>query len=114
MATTLSNITSEKKVGTSATSLIASASSEKYYIGKAVFTNTGSVNETVTIWRILTTTSPTTGAGGNWLVQKIIPPGKSWSCNELQGQVLGNSMTIYASTTTASVLNADLSGTLET
>ena len=113
MASTLGNFTSETQVGTSSTSLVDSTSSEVKFIGKATFTNTSASAIEVTVWRVLTATTPTTGSGGNWLDKKTIQPGKVWECDKIQGQALGNSMSIFATAGTGSVINADLSGVTE-
>lgn len=114
MTTTLTNFTSETQLTTSAANLVSTTSSEKKFIGKATFTNTSTSNVEVTIWRLLTASSETTGSGGNWLVRKTIPAGTTWECYEIMGHSLGNSMSISALADTASVINADISGTTET
>ena len=113
MATELANFTSETQVGTSSTSLVATSSSEVKFIGKATFTNTSASAIEVTVWRLLTATTPTTGSGGNWLDKRTVQPGKVWECDKLESQVLGNSMSVFATAGTGSVVNADLSGVVE-
>jgi hypothetical protein len=112
MATELSNFTSETQIGTT-TTLVSTTSTEKKFIGKAVLTNTSTSAVEVTIWRLLTSTTPTSGSGGNWLDKRTIQPGKIWIVDSLTGQALGNSMSVKATAGTASVVNANLSGAVE-
>ena len=113
MATSLKSIAIETQLTTSASDIVAAESNEKIFIGNVTFTNTSSSNITVTIWRLNTATTATTGSGGNWLVIKTIAPNKTWICYELMGHVLGNSEVIQSSADTASVVNVDISGTSE-
>ena len=112
MATQLSNFTSETQVGT-ATTLVSTTASETKFIGKLVFTNTSVSAVTLTVWRILTATTGTTGSGGNWSSSRTIQPGKEWVADTLQGQVLGPNMSLKATASTVSVINANCSGTVE-
>jgi len=114
MASSLTNFTSETQLAVTATSLTTTLSTEKKFIGKVTFTNTSASNVEVTVWRLLTATTATTGSGGNWLAKKTILPGKVWVCTELMSHTLGNSMEISALAGTADVINADLSGVTET
>ena len=114
MATSFENFTSETQIGTTATVLMSTTSSEKKFIGNATVTNTSSSNVEVTIWRILTATTATDGSGGNWIWKETIPAKKTVRISKITGHVLGNSMKIEAIAGTASVINADLSGTTET
>jgi len=113
MASTLANFTSELQVGTGTTTLTNTSSSEVKFLGKVTLTNTSALGVEVTVWRIATATSPTTGSGGNWLDKKTIQPGKVWEVDKLEAHTLGNSMSVYAQAGTASVINADLSGVTE-
>lgn len=113
MASTLNNFKSETQLTTSAAAMASAGASEKLFIGKATFTNTSASAVEVTVWRIATATTPTTGSGGNWLDKKSIQAGKVWECDKIQGHVLGNSMSVFASADTASVINADVSGVTE-
>ena len=113
MASLLTNFTSETQVGTGSTSLVSTTSSEQKFIGKATFTNTSTLPVEITVWRVFTATTPTTGSGGNWLDIKTIQPGKVWECDKLEQHVLGSLMSVFATAGTASVINADLSGVTE-
>lgn len=113
MASTLNNFSSEKQLSTTADALASAGSTEKIFIGKTTFTNTSASAVEVTVWRIATATTPTTGSGGNWLDKKTVQPGKVWECDKLESHVLGNSMSIYASATADNVVNADVSGVTE-
>lgn len=111
--TVLSSFASELQVGTS-TELVSTSASETKFIGKLVLTNTSSAAVEVTIWRILTATTPTTGSGGNWSSKKTIQPGKEWEVSTVMQQVLNPLMSIIASASTVGVVNANASGTIET
>ena len=114
MAAVLSNLTSETQLTTTETSFVVTGSSEKAFIGKAVFTNTSSSNVEVTIWRLATATTGTTGSGGNFMLVKTIPANTDWICNELSGTVLGNSMKLSGKAAAGAVINVNVSGTIET
>lgn len=114
MTTTLNNFVSETQLTASEATLVSTNSSEKKFIGKFTLTNTSSSNVEVTLWRLATTTTGTTGSGGNWIFKETIPAGKAVTVDKLQGHVLGNSMKISGLAGTASVINIDISGTTET
>lgn len=113
MASTLNNFSSEKQLTLTADALASAGSSEKVFIGKATFTNTSSNPVEVTVWRIATATTPTTGSGGNWLDKKTVQPGKVWESDKLESHVLGSNMSVFALADTTGVINADLSGVTE-
>lgn len=114
MATTLENFKSETQLTASETTLVNTNSSEKRFVGQFTLTNTSTSNVEVTLWRILTATTGTTGSGGNWIWKETIPANKTVKVNNLVGHVLGNSMKISGLADTASVINVDISGTTET
>lgn len=114
MATTLGNFTSETQLSTAATSVVSSNTSETRFLGKVTLTNTSDSNVEVYLWRILTATTATTGSGGNWAYRATIPAGREVVVYSLQGQVLGPSMSLKGQAGTASVINIDISGTIET
>jgi len=114
MTTTLANFTSETQLTTSEVAMVSTTSSEKKFLGMATLTNTSDSNVEVTIWRLLTTTTGTTGSGGNWIYKKTIPANATERIDKIMGHVLGNSMKISALASTASVINIDISGTTET
>ena len=114
MTTTLNNFVSETQLTTSEATLISTNTSEKKFIGKFTLTNTSDSNVQVTLWRVASTTTGTTGSGGNWIYRETIPAGKVVTVDKLQGHVLGNSMKISGLAGTASVINVDVSGTTET
>jgi hypothetical protein len=113
MTTTLDSFVSTTQLSTSAQTLVSTSGSEKKFLGKVTFTNTSSSNVEVTVWRLPSATSETSGSGGNWSVKQTIPAGKTWICKEVMTQALGNTMKLSALADTASVVNADLSGTVE-
>ena len=114
MTTSLSSFVSETQLTTNEATIVSSTSSEKKFIGNATVTNTSTSNVQVTLWRVLTATTGTTGSGGNWIWRKTIPAGSTEYIDKIMGHVLGNSMKISALADTASVVNIDLSGTTET
>ena len=113
MTATLANFTSETQLGVTDSQLVSTSTSETKFIGKATFTNTSASAIEVTVWRLATATTATTGSGGNWLDKRTIQAGKVWECDKLLGHVLGNSMQVRAVAGTANVINADLSGVTE-
>jgi len=114
MTTTLNNFISEAQLTTSEVTLISTGASEKKFIGMATVTNTSASNVEVTLWRILTATTGTTGSGGNWTWRKTIPAGVTVIIDKIMGQVLGGSMKISGLADVESVINIDVSGTTET
>ena len=110
---TLENFKSESQLTAAAATVINTNSSETKFIGKATFTNTSASAIEVTVWRLATATTATTGSGGNWLDKRTIQAGKVWECDRLLGHLLGNSMQVRAVAGTADVINADLSGVTE-
>lgn len=112
--TTLNNFVTETQLGTSATDLEVSSASEKKFIGAATVTNTSNSNVEVTLWLINTSTTETTGSGGNWIYRKTIPKGRAERIDAIIGQVIDNSMTLSGLADTASVINVNISGTTET
>lgn len=114
MTTTLTNFTSETQLTTSEAVMLSTASTEKKFVGMATVTNTSDSNVEVTLWRLLTATTGTTGSGGNWIWKKTIPANATERVDKIMGHVLGGSMKISALADTASVINVDISGTTET
>ncbi|GAG14205.1 unnamed protein product [marine sediment metagenome] len=117
MTAALDDFTSETQLGTdkdaAASILVSTTSTEKKFIGDVEYTNTSVSAIEVTVWRLLTATTATTGSGGNWLAKKTIQPGKVWSCPELRNSTLGISMSVRAIAGTGSVVNANLGGVTE-
>jgi hypothetical protein len=114
MTTTLNSFASETQLTASEATIVSTTSSEKKFIGMATVTNTSTSNVEVTVWRMLTATTGTTGSGGNWVWKKTIPANSTERIDKIMGHVLGNSMKISALAGTASVINIDISGTTET
>ena len=114
MTTTIQRFVSETQLTTAASNLVTTNSSERKFIGRCTVTNTSDSNLEVTLWSINTTTTATTGAGGNWLFRETVPAGKTIIVSELQGHVLNPSQSIKGLADTASVVNVDISGTNQT
>ena len=112
--TTLNSFVSETQLTASESTLVSTNTTEKKFIGKLTLTNTSTSNVEVTLWRIASATTGTTGSGGNWIFKETIPAGKAVTVDKLQGHVLGVSMKISGLADTASVINVDISGTTET
>lgn len=110
MTTSLTSFSTAIQLDGTAQTLVSAASTEKKYIGKAVFTNTSASNVTVTVWKLASSATPTEGSGGNWLDQEIIAPNQIWHCDAIEGQGLGNSEIFVAKASTASVVNFNSSG----
>ena len=111
---TLENFSSESQLGTTASNLFSTNGSETKFIGNLTLTNTSTSKAEVTLWRISTSTTATTGSGGNWVFRESIPAGKTIKVLKLVGHVLGPSMAIQGLADTDAVVNYDASGTTET
>jgi hypothetical protein len=114
MTTTLNNFTSETQLTASEATLLSTGPTEKKFIGALTLTNTSSSTVEVTLWRIASTATGTTGSGGNWIFRKTIGAGDTFKVQSMAGHVLGNSMKISGLADTASVINVDISGATET
>ena len=114
MTTTLNNFTSETQLTTGEVTQVSTNTTEKKFIGMATLTNTSTDNVEVTLWRILTATTGTTGVGGNWIFKKTIAANSTERIDKIMGHVLGPSMKISGLASTAAVINVDISGTTET
>jgi hypothetical protein len=114
MTTTLNDFSNESQLTASEVTYVSTTSSEKKFIGMATVTNTSILNVEVTVWRVGSSTTGTTGSGGNWIWKKTIPANSTVRIDKIMGHVLGNSMKISALAGTASVINIDISGTTET
>lgn len=113
MDTTLENFVSETQLTASEATLVSTSGTEKRFIGNVTVTNTSTSNVDITLWRIGSSVTGTTGSGGNWIVNQTIPAGATVRLDKLVGHALGNSMKISGLAGTASVVNVDISGTLE-
>lgn len=113
MATNLNSFVSETLLPSVTTTLISAGSSEKKFLGVITLTNTTASNVEVTLWRIPTASTETTGAGGNWIYRETIPAGATVKVQKLSGHVIDNSMKLSGVAATASAVNIDISGTTE-
>ncbi len=113
MTTTITTHAIETQLSATEDTIISTASNERKYIGKLVFTNTNTAAVTVTLWRLGSATAGTTGAGGNQFWVKTIPAGIAVECDLLNGCVLDNSEKISGKASVASVVNVNGWGTLE-
>lgn len=111
MAIYLEELTIDVTLGTSSAIIAVAGAASSVFITSAVFTNSGAVNETVTIWRLK---DGVVASATNYLAKIDIPPTKTWICNELIGSVIKNASAIHASTTTATAVNANISATVKT
>ena len=113
MATSLKSFSIETQVALTDTDLIITIAGESVFIGKATFTNTSALPVVVTVWRLNSGTATTTGSGGNWLKEITIQPGRTTVCDEVIGHVLGGNMKLTAQASVVDVVNADVSGAVE-
>ena len=109
MATTLQELTIDTKLANTASDIVTSTPNSAVFIGAAVFTNTNTITETVTVWRL---GSAATADSVNYLAKKDILAGKTWQCTQLTGQVIGGESKIQASSTVADKVVANVSGTV--
>ena len=109
MAVTLQELSIDTKLAAAAGNIVASTENSSVFIGSAVFTNSNSTTETVTVWRL---GSATVADATNFLAKRDVLPGKTWICQQLIGQVISGTSKIQASSTTADEVNANLSGTV--
>jgi hypothetical protein len=114
MSTTINNFTIETQLTASATTLLSTAGSEKKFISNFVLTNTSTSNVEVTLWVLESSTTATTGSGGNWIVNATIPAGKEKKISALIGHTLGTSQKVQGLAGTASVINVNAAGSTET
>ena len=114
MSTTLSAFSFETVVAVTPTTLASTNTSQKAFIGNLTLTNTGASDVECYVWRLLTATTPTTGAGGNWIERITVPSNKTVRLSKLIGHTLNPSMSIKVQADTAAVINGDASGTIET
>ena len=113
MTLSLADFTNETQLLTTVTTLVSASSSEVKQIAVCVFTNTSALAVEVVVYRILTASTIDSASGGNWIDKKTIQPGKAWACDKIEGQSLGNNMSAFATAGTAGVVNANLSGIVE-
>lgn len=113
MTTTLNSFVSETQLTASEVSLTDTGSSEKKFIGMATVTNTSANNVEVTVWRLGSAVTGTTGSGGNWSWRKTVPAGQAVRIDTILGQVLDGSMKLSALAGVSGVVNIDVSGTTE-
>jgi hypothetical protein len=92
---------------TAADVVAAIASNSKAVVRKLSFYNSGSSNRTVTVYVIASAGSAGTT---NILAVKTIPPGKTWNCIEIQGEVLTTGMKVQAKQDSGTDVNANCSG----
>lgn len=114
MSVILSELTIDTNLSTSNDKLVETTTNSTSFIGSAVFTNTGTVTESITVWRLGKDTAESTS---NYLVKKDILPSKSYSCDELIGQVVSGGSFISATTENAAssdtgAVAVNISGTI--
>ena len=114
MTTTLNNFASETQLTTSESTIVSTSTTERKYIGMGTVYNTSTSPVDITVWRLLTATTGTTGSGGNQSWEFTLPAKTSRRLDKVIGQVLGFSMKISVMASTAAVVNIDISGTTET
>lgn len=110
MTISLEELAIDVTLAAAAGDIIASSVNSAFFVGAAIFTNSNVTSEEVTVWRL---GAGVTATSANYLAKQSIPPGKTWLCRELLGQVIQDGSVIQASSTTAGVVNANISGTRE-
>ncbi|MCC2615932.1 hypothetical protein LJ739_06735 [Aestuariibacter halophilus] len=110
MTTQLKSLAIDTALAAVAAPILEPEEGTAVFIGSAVFTNTGSAAETVTIWRL---GNGTASSATNYLAKKTILPGKSWLARELIGVVIEGGQTVEGSDTAGNV-QVNISGTLTT
>jgi hypothetical protein len=104
----------EYQVPASATAAFTAGANESKLIINLTFTNTSSSDVLLTIWRLSSSTStPTTGSGGNYLEQYTLSPGEIWSADKAIGKSVRKGQAIFLQAGTASVINADCTTSIE-
>ena len=115
MPTSLNNFITATQIADSATDIEATNASESKFVGQLTFTNTSVNAVEVTVYKLPSGSTETSGSGGNWLIKKSVQPGSVWNVISDTGNiVLGNSQTLSAIAGTTAVINAECSGTVET
>lgn len=114
MTTTLNSFVSETQLTTSEATIVSTTSSEKKFIGMGTVYNTSTSPVEITLWRLATATTGTTGSGGNQSWEFTLPAKTSRRLDKILGQVLDFDMKISAMASTTLVVNIDISGTTET
>ena len=114
MSVTLSELTIDTNLSITNDKLVETTINSTAFVGAAVFTNTGTVTESITVWRL---SSSNTESASNYLVKKDILPNKSYSCDELVGQVISFGSFISATTenaggTDSGAVSVNISGTI--
>ena len=114
MSVTLNELTIDTNLSITNDKLVETTINSTAFIGAAVFTNTGTVTESITVWRLGASGTESTS---NYLVKKDILPNKSYSCDELIGQVISFGSFISATTenagsTDSGAVAVNISGTI--
>lgn len=113
MAKTSTAFKTETQLATTATSLSTNSASGSQNIILAVsfFNQSTTLTETIKVYRYTTAS----GISDNSLiVEKALPPRKTWNCIEVQGKVIENGYTLGATSTTAATVNAECDGLIAT
>ena len=114
MTTTLNNFSTAVQLTAIAPDVAVSVSGEKKYIGQFTLTNTSAASVEVTVYKIDTSETETSGSGGNWLTKRTIQPSKVWNVLvDVGNLVLDGAQTLSAVAGTGAVINAECSGTVE-
>jgi len=115
MATTLSSFKRETQLTATAETMVSTNTSETKFLGNLTVSNTSlTTNVEVVLWILNSTTTATSGSGGNQFLTRTIAANTTRKITEVIGHNLGPSMKLAASADTASVVNINISGTTET
>lgn len=114
MATTLASFDTATQIGTGATDIVNTSASEVKFVGQLTFTNTSASAVEVTVYKLPTASTETSGSGGNWIAKRTVQPGKVWNViGDVGNIVLANSQTLSATAGTGSVVNSHCAGVIE-
>jgi len=113
MARTPTNFSHNNQLSTAAETLYTpSSTSESATIRKLSFYNSSATtNRTVTVYVV---ESSGTAGTANTLAVRTIPPLKTWSCVEIQGEVISGTISLQAKQDAGADVNSNCSGTLVT
>lgn len=109
MARTPKRIIAGAQLTTSTAIYYTAPTNQSCVIRRVSFTNTTGTAATVDLY--LVASGGTAGASNQIVVDKVISPGETWSCPDVEGQVLAPGGTIQAQSDTNSAITIIGSGT---
>lgn len=109
MAKTSTNFKTETQLATTATVLTSNATpgTQNIIMSATFFNQSETDQQTVKVYRYTTASGISDNA---LIVQKVIFPRKTWNCIDVQGKVIENGFSLGATSSTASIVNAECDG----